>query len=78
MQVQNGSLYLLFLYPIKKGLMSVNVVLTIFLTLFFKFTKVHCIGTFYYLFEKHWSKRTTYYSTIFLYHPFSAHFFMLD
>lgn len=68
MQVQNGSFYLLFLYPIKKGLMSVNVVLPIFFILFFKFTEVYCIGTFYYLFEKHWSKRTCY-STIFRYHP---------
>jgi len=39
-QLQNGRLSLLLLYPIKKGLMSINVVLSICLTLFFKFTEV--------------------------------------
>lgn len=58
MQIQNGSLYLLFLYPIEKSLISVNMVLVISLILLFKFTGVHCIGNFYSLFEKHRRKES--------------------
>lgn len=46
MQVQNDSLYLYFLYPTKKDLIGVDVVLPIFLTLFLKFAEVYYVGTF--------------------------------